>query len=174
MAAFSTLSFELLRCIVDCCGPYDFESLALTCKGLHAACSPLFSRHNSLRRHYRRFRFVNADDRKLDPSKLTKDDVWTIPELLSNIAANPIIAEYIVDGDFEDRLSLESVRDGSQGDMRAVIRRMEQQDEVDRLRGLVKQSKYLAQLNCDTDAWFDRILADTNEWNDDQDFPVCA
>lgn len=148
--------------------PYDFENLALTCKHLYDVSTPLLPRHNSLRRRYRRFRCGNPSStlstsghQGLPPDF---EAVRTVPALLLNIAADPVIAQYVVHVDLRDRERV----DGNEQDEA-------QEGGVAELRELIRRSDHLAMVGADPDVWFRRIVADLDWTSDDieeVDYPV--
>ncbi|VUC37536.1 unnamed protein product [Clonostachys rosea] len=164
-ATLVNLPGELQVMIIRRALPYDLESLALTCKQLHAVALPLLPRHNALRRKYRRFHFTDSYDHPGD-----QDITETVTELLLDIAADPSIAHYIIHGDFGDRVCTDKVRQGSTNDRGVVLQRLEK--EQDNLRALVQNSDHLAILGLDTDVWFDNVVADRDELDELVDYPL--
>jgi hypothetical protein len=147
--------------------PYDLESLALTCKQLHAVALPLLPGHNALRQKYRRFHLTDSYNQ---PEK--EDITETVTELLLDIAANPFVAHYIVHGDFGDRVCTDGIRQSPTSYRGAVLQRLEK--EQDNLKALVQNSRHLAMLGLDTSVWFDNIVADRDEYDELVDYPVCC
>lgn len=174
MASFITLANELQLIILQHTLPYDFESLALTCKHLYAVSAPLLPKHNSLRRRYRHFRFgdVHHATRADGQTEVPRDaeSIRTVPELLQNIAADPVIAHYIIHADLGDREFTEIIAEWD-----VHMRPLGQEVEVARLRELIRGSEHLAMVGADPDVWFDRIMADRNWASDIEelvDYPV--
>lgn len=90
---FTALPSEIKLEVSSLLSPYDIENLALSCKELYSiAPTALPERHNALRKKYRT---VNFGNRGSDASKGSRIPA-TVPELLCDIAACPIIAQYIV------------------------------------------------------------------------------
>ena len=55
------LPVEVLEQVISHTLPEGFESLALTCKFLYTLCIPFLEHHNTLRRHFRDFRYCKTD-----------------------------------------------------------------------------------------------------------------
>lgn len=143
---------EILLDIFEASRPNNFENLALTCKQLYHAATPLLAQHNSFQKKYRNFKFGSAT-------------VETVPELLSKIAADPIIASYIVHANLGDRECPDIE------DLPITF-----PDGVSpALAALVKQSEHLAVLSDDPEfstSWLRKIVEHTDEWEKPFDFPV--
>ncbi|KAK3190628.1 hypothetical protein K4F52_003319 [Lecanicillium sp. MT-2017a] len=146
------LPSEILLDILEQSLPYGFESLSLTCKRFYNLSRRLIPRHNSYRKKYRSFH-------------LGTETVETVKELLNDIAADPIIAEYIVHANLGGRSSLDD-------DDRPYTF----PDGVpDAFSTLVTGSKHLAALNSDpgfSRDWLENIVEYTTLSNDDVDFPA--
>lgn len=87
-----------------------FESLALTCKTCHAHCIPFIQSHNKLkelREHYEKFKYYKLGPRQRTPEDrlcwLTwyPDNISSAFNLIARIAAEPDIAHYIKQAEFE-------------------------------------------------------------------------
>lgn len=165
------LPFDVLHQIWQLSSPYDFEACALTCKYLHASAQPLLQRHNALRKQYRSFRLPErnkwTEDASLEP--------YTLPQLLVDIAADPVIAEYIVHVDLEHRDSLRLVYE-EENEWEIVIRaKMEAQSDA--LLQLMRASPYFAQLNVAPSRildWFNCILLESADFDDGQSIDFAA
>ncbi|TEY74382.1 hypothetical protein BOTCAL_0073g00210 [Botryotinia calthae] len=79
---------EIFDKIVSLVLPEGFESLALTCQGTHALCTPFLEGHNQLRSQFHRL--------ALGSSSPTN----TLLDLIVRIDSEPIIARYIIHADF--------------------------------------------------------------------------
>lgn len=90
--SLADLPQELLLQTLELTQPYGFESLMLTCKPVYEAGTPLLERHNALRRKYRQLKFGRYLSQRDEKCELS-----TIQELLYRIAADPVVAAYIVD-----------------------------------------------------------------------------
>ncbi|CAH0056843.1 unnamed protein product [Clonostachys solani] len=164
-ATLVNLPRELQVMIMQRALPCDFESLILTCKQLHAVALPVLSRHNALRRKYRRFHFTDSYHHR------EKEDITeTVTQLLLDIAADPFIAHHIVHGDFSDRVCTDGIRQSSENYRGAVLQRLEK--EQDNLKALVQGSLHLAMLGLDTGVWFDNIVADRDQYDEQVDYPL--
>ncbi|KAK8044232.1 F-box protein [Apiospora rasikravindrae] len=161
---------ELLFQILKCALPYDFESLALTSKRMYALSRPLLARHNELRSRYRSFRLGQSST---DLQVLATIDPLCVPELLLDIAADPIIARYIVHADLGDRVYVnDAIDDGGRIDDYKIKERLQHPDERDRLRALVNESRHLAMLDLSPNAWFANIVNDEYGLAGEPDYPV--
>ncbi|KAF2094845.1 hypothetical protein NA57DRAFT_80014 [Rhizodiscina lignyota] len=96
--ALTRLPNELLDNIIECTLPQGFESVALTCKRIHARCTPFIKRHNELRSRFRDFTYY------VDP----RGSLVAASDLITLIAAEPIVARYIRTAN----LSVPSIDDG--------------------------------------------------------------
>jgi hypothetical protein len=92
--ALTGLPTELLDKIIPHVLPEGFESLALTCKGFYALCTPFIEHHNKLRSHFQNFNYY---EKITDPS-FTIKTAW---DLIIRIAIEPVVARYIRDADFK-------------------------------------------------------------------------
>lgn len=167
MMRLQDLPFDVLHQIWQLVSPYDFEACALTCKFLYASAEPLLQRHNALRKQYRRFRLPERNtaggvDTSLEP--------YTLPQLLCDIAADPVIAEYIVHVDLEHREALNGVYKYDENGWEPVVRaKMEARSEA--LWQLMRQSPYFAQLKVAPSRirdWFNCILLESADFDDGQ------
>lgn len=167
------LPFDVLHQIWQFASPYDLEACALTCKSLHAGAQPLLQRHNALRKQYRSFRLPQRN-------KWTEDEYlelapYTLPQLLCDIAADPVIAEYIVHVDLEHRDSLRLVYE-EENDWPVVIR-AKMEAHSDALWQLMRESPYFAQLNVPPSRirdWFNCILQESADFDDGQSIDFAA
>ncbi|OAQ62803.1 F-box domain-containing protein [Pochonia chlamydosporia 170] len=147
-----TLPPELLEIILNLSRPYNFENLALTCKQIYHAALHMIAHHNNLRKKYRRFKFGS-------------ETAESIPELLGEIAADPIIASYIVHPNFGEPRCPDTQR----------LSHTFPKGISDTLAPLVKQSRHLAALNNDPDStatWLKNIAQHTDEDERPFDGPI--
>lgn len=159
---------EILIQILKDSLPYDFESLALTSKHMYDLAGPLLSRHNELRRKYRRFRF----DAPFGYSQVPLGIVC-VPELLLDIAADPIIAQYIVHAYLGTRIRVyEAGCLFSRFHDNRISRRLEDPDEMARLLSLINDSRHLSVLGLLSEDWAGLIVADENQYGTEPDFAV--
>lgn len=93
--ALTLLPYELLEMIIMQVLPEGFESMAVTCKGIHALCIPFIEQHNTLRSQFHHFYYYKETR---NPS-LT---IGTAFDLITRIAVEPRIARYIRSAIFED------------------------------------------------------------------------
>ncbi|KAL6716116.1 hypothetical protein ACLMJK_005682 [Lecanora helva] len=91
--ALTKLPPELLESIIIHAVPEGFESLAVTCKRIHALCIPFFEHHNVLNSRFRHF--VYGEGQFEEPFRT----IVTAGELIRRIAAEPVIARYIRSAD---------------------------------------------------------------------------
>ncbi|PVH92116.1 hypothetical protein DM02DRAFT_701475 [Periconia macrospinosa] len=85
--ALLNLPNELLDLIVEFSLPEGFENFAMTCKKIHAQCTPFMKRHNDLHSQFRHFQYW-------------KDDFVAASDLIDLIATDPSVARYIRKADF--------------------------------------------------------------------------
>ncbi|KAK7985695.1 hypothetical protein PG988_003317 [Apiospora saccharicola] len=151
----STLPNELLLQILKDTLPYDFESLALTFKHMYALASPLLARHNELRRKYRRFEWPQGD-------RHDSDNNMCVPELLLEIATDPIIARYIIHADLVYRRTLRVNFAEHPMPMDDAGRSAHYRNITPRakLLALVNESHYIPLHRLSAEGWVDRIIAD--------------
>lgn len=83
--ALTTFPPNLLDLIVEYSLPRSFENLATTCQTIHARCTPFIKRHNELRSRFRDFVYYAH----------AQDSLVAASDLISLIAADPIVAQYI-------------------------------------------------------------------------------
>lgn len=91
--ALTRLPTELLENIVAHTLPEGFESIALTCKQIHAICTPFIQSHNTLRTRFHKFDYYEN----------TSDVIKTIRtafDVITRIAVEPVVARYIRYADF--------------------------------------------------------------------------
>ncbi|CEJ80679.1 hypothetical protein VHEMI00850 [[Torrubiella] hemipterigena] len=165
------LPFDVLHQIWQLVSPYDFEACAKTCKFLYTTAKPLLPRHNALRKQYRSFRLPERNgltgNTSLEP--------YTLPQLLCDIAVDPIIAEYILHLDLENRESLNLVYE-EESDWEAVVR-AKLEAHSDALLQLMCKSPYFAQLNIPESKikdWFNCILMESADFEDGQSIDFAA
>lgn len=91
--AFSLLPLDLLDDIIAHVLPEGFESLAVTCKKIHARCIPFMERHNKLRSQFRKLTYY---EKMADPTF----SIRTAFDLIIRIAIEPVVARYIQEADF--------------------------------------------------------------------------
>ncbi|KAJ4345859.1 uncharacterized protein N0V89_011994 [Didymosphaeria variabile] len=82
--ALAALPCELLDIIIVYSLPSSFENLATTCKRIYARCTPFIKRHNELRYRFQDFYY-----------DYERDSLVAASDLISLIAADPIVAQYI-------------------------------------------------------------------------------
>ena len=85
---------ELLETIIAHAIPEGFESLAVTCKRIHALCTPYFQRYQALKLRFRHFAFYKYP---YDSSHT----IGTAGDLIRRIAAEPVVARYIRSADLK-------------------------------------------------------------------------
>jgi hypothetical protein len=83
--ALIDLPNELFDMVVKFSLPQSFENLATTCKRVYARCTPFIKRHNELRTRFRDFAYYTH----------RRDNLVAASDLISLIAADPIVAQYI-------------------------------------------------------------------------------
>lgn len=165
------LPFDVLHQIWQLASPYDFEACVTTCKSLYSSAQPLLQRHNALRRQYRTFRPPERNNETEDISP----EPCTLPQLLCDIAADPVIAEYIVHVDLEHRESLSTVYE-EESDWEVVVR-AKMEAHSDALWQLMLKSPYFAQLNIAPSRirdWFNCILLEEADFDDGQSIDFAA
>lgn len=126
--------------ILESTGTYDIENWALSCKQLYHTVTPLLAQHNDRRKKYRSFKFG-------------PETVESVPELLIEIAAAPVIASYIVHADLGGRRLL------CGEDLSAKF----SQSALNALTALVHRSKHLMALSSDPQLatnWLTKIMQD--------------
>ena len=92
--AFARLPTELLEIIITHVLPEGFESVAVTCRKIHALCIPLMQRHNALRARFHHFTYHENPN---DPSPT----IATAADLIRRIAVEPVVARYIRHAEFK-------------------------------------------------------------------------
>ena len=90
--SLTSLPYELLDIIVESSLGPNFLDLAKTCKKIYARCEPFIRRHNVLRLRFRDFRYYARD----------RDYPVAASDLISIIAADPIVVRYIKLADLVD------------------------------------------------------------------------
>ena len=91
--ALTRLPTELLEIIITHTLPEGFESVALTCRKIHAISTPFIQRHSTLRSRFHNFNYYEN----------TTDWINTIRtafDVITRIAVEPIVARYIRHADF--------------------------------------------------------------------------
>ncbi|KAJ5168165.1 F-box domain protein [Penicillium canariense] len=95
---------ELLETVAEYVLPEGFESLALTCKRMHAVCAPFIEYHNRLRRQFQDFYYYKTNPSQLVKSNpallLLPDTISSAFNLIGRIAMEPVVARYIQHADF--------------------------------------------------------------------------
>ncbi|KAI4150264.1 MAG: hypothetical protein L6R39_002316 [Caloplaca ligustica] len=91
--ALTHLPTELLENIVTRTLPEGFESLALTCKRIHAICRPFIQNHNTLRSRFHNFSYGENTSEWIDT-------IRTAFDVITRIAVEPVVARYIRYADF--------------------------------------------------------------------------
>lgn len=92
--ALTSLPVELLDKIIPWVIPEGFESIALSCRRIHALCTPFIQRHNTLRSHFHNFNYY---EKMIDPSFTIR----TAFDLITRIAVEPVVARYVRHADFK-------------------------------------------------------------------------
>ena len=92
--ALAKLPNELLETIITHVIPEGFESLAVTCKRIHALCIPFFQHYNALNLRFRHFAFYED---QYDSSRT----IGTAGDLIRRIAVEPVVARYIRSADLK-------------------------------------------------------------------------
>ncbi len=92
--ALTRLPTELLENIIMHTLPEGFESAALTCKKIHAICTPFVHNHSTLRSRFHNFNYY---ENTLDMIKTIR----TAFDVITRIAVEPVVARYIRYADFE-------------------------------------------------------------------------
>lgn len=104
--AFGRLPNELLENIIVHTLPEGFEGLALTSKHVYTLCAPFIEHHNKLRFHFRNFLYYKTDQVAKSGLHLVADTpaytACSAFNLIALIAAEPVIAHYIQEADFEN------------------------------------------------------------------------
>lgn len=91
--ALTRQPIDVLEIIVSHVLPEGFESIALTCQRIYAACKPLIQHHNTLRSHFQIFTYF---EKMADPSFTIRSAF----DLIARIAVEPIVARYVRHADF--------------------------------------------------------------------------
>lgn len=140
------LPAELLGIIAQDALPYSFENLSLTCKQLYKLAASFLPRHNELRKKYRSVVFGDSGSHT------------TVSALLAEIAAEPIIAAYIVHVDLDNR----ELREEGDNDDEYM------EEMTEKLRPLVLGSPHLALLSEEegdgsvAETWLEKIVQDVS------------
>lgn len=104
--AFGRLPNELLGDIIAHTLPEGFESLALTSKHIYTLCAPFIEYHSKLRFHFQNFMYYKTNQVVKSGLHLVADTpaytACSAFNLIALIAAEPIIAHYIQEADFEN------------------------------------------------------------------------
>lgn len=93
--ALPRLPAELLENIVTHALPEGFEGLALTCRRMHAVCTPFIQDHNTLRLRFHSFDYFHDYVER-------PDDIRTAFEMIARIAVEPVVARYVRHASFEN------------------------------------------------------------------------
>ena len=92
--ALTRLPAELLDQIIAHVVPDGFESVAVTCRKIHALCTPFIPRYNALRSRFHHFDYY-------DHPEDSSSTIATALDLIACIAVEPQIARYVRDADFK-------------------------------------------------------------------------
>jgi hypothetical protein len=168
MLSLTACPDEVLMEILELSRPYAFESLVLTCTRLHAAATPLLRHHNALRQKYRSFSFTDS----YYSNPIDMEATETIPELLLDIANDPIIARYIIHADLGKRVCTQRLRDGISTDSRGVLQKLDSIRGKEKLMSLFLESEYLKSIHLDPAKWFELVLEDKEVYDTQVDYPT--
>jgi hypothetical protein len=136
------LPVEMVDTIIRYTLPEGFESLALTCKNLHALCEPYMRRHNQLTVEFNTFRYSPYAAYHLQTPYLAI-------QVILRIAAEPIVARYIRYADFSaEDISLNIQETPRPPDV----------GEGGQLMELFATSRYLAQAGIDWREFYARMI----------------
>jgi hypothetical protein len=165
---FDRLPNEIICHIMKDTLPHGFESFILTCKHFHKLAKEeavTLAYHNQLRRRFRDFEFPYRNPFRPNAQHPTE----TVSELLMDIATWPIIAEYMVVVDLQDRQA-PLFRVSNQHYYRRHEDNGWTRAHINDLRRLVKKSKLLAKTGQSHREWFKGILRDCSSGLDRRDF----
>ena len=152
------LPVEVLEQVVSHTLPEGFESLALTSKFLYTLCIPFLEHHNTLRRHFRDFRYCKTDIPFRYHHELLRfpDTATSAFNLISRIAIEPNVGRYILNADFS-------------GDSRLYSRfthpeRLETtyEDRDEAVRRLLADSPYMREAGLDWREYYSVMMEDVN------------
>jgi hypothetical protein len=133
--ALLLLPSELLGRIVKETMPEGFKNFVVLCKVVYHATGTLLHRHNTLRRRYRHFKY-RGDGNLLDQGTCVSS-----LQLIARIAADPLVAKYVVSADFkEDSIPL------NEANVQALVQYLENSWEV---QSMFDDSLYLEEAGID-------------------------
>jgi hypothetical protein len=175
------LPTQLLSVIVQYVLSGDgFESLALTCKTCHALCLPFIQNHNKfnkLREHYQKFEYYKpSPGQRFEKDRLCwllwyPDNISSAFNLIARIAAEPDIARYIEQAEFDQDCQC------TKGGLREIITRSALADETpdegreEAVIRLLANSSDLKQAGLD---WKEYYAAIEEDFNTGQYSQYCA
>lgn len=163
--ALLKLPNELLGTILDLSRPYTFEDLALTCKHIYSIARPFLVRHNELRRKYRHLSFPQPG---YYPTGIDKP-TWFVPQLLLDIARDPLVASYIVHANLGQRNYTEDYSREPDESVHIVLEQLRDEKNKDKLRNFLQASWFLQAVDADADDWLKHISGDS-EYDERCDF----
>ncbi|KAI6378387.1 hypothetical protein MCOR25_002256 [Pyricularia grisea] len=180
MCSLLSLPLELATQIAQASIPDGIESLALTCKQLHAASEPLLAEHYRLKRRFRRFRFPLSYDIHTqflapgtgdsnpnpDPAlRATGIRIHKTIDLIRAILVNPVVGDYILEADLRGEPSFNNpdYRD-LDDDLKLPLDpshnssfpRIQDRDR-ELFRTALHDSEYLHHANQDPDHWLEQL-----------------
>lgn len=167
--ALLKLPNELLSTILDLSRPYALEDLVLTCKHIYSIARPLLARHNELRRKYRHFSFSENGD-YLPWSGGTDKPTRFVPQLLLDIAQDPLIALYIIHADLGVRSFTQEYSRDQDDDIRIALQQLDDKGNKNKLRKFIRESWFLEAIDADADQWLEHILEDVSGYDEPCDF----
>jgi len=91
--ALTHLPIELLEKVIAHILPEGFESVALTCKQIHATCTSFIQNHNTLRARFHDFNYYE------NTSEVIKT-IRTAFDVITRIAIKSVVTRYIWHADF--------------------------------------------------------------------------
>ena len=150
---FLSLPPEIIDVILDLSLPSGIEGLSLVCKAIYGRARTQISRHNALKRQWRRA--SNYQTGRLDDTL----------GILNAIAREPLVAEYIETLDLWDERGL-SDEDGDFLDFRGDDYAME------RVKELVTRSPFLRDTEVNTETWWDRMMEEEGTRTDEDNTEV--
>jgi hypothetical protein len=133
-----SLPNELLGRIVQETMPEGFENFVLSCKAVYNTSGILLEQHNTMRRRYKHFKYRGAGDLS------DQETCASSPQLIARIAADPLIAKYMVSADFKE----DSIPE-DEDNVEALVQLLENSWEV---RSLFDDSPYLKEAGVDPSA----------------------
>ncbi|KAI9926607.1 hypothetical protein MW887_004376 [Aspergillus wentii] len=138
--------------------PEGFESLALSCKHMHALCTPFITHHKKLHYHFHDFHYYKTDPVSKGPCFLVPDlPYYTATSaftLLGLIAVEPAAAHYIQIADFrKDSVCTQCI-------LRELATKPDRDDAI---IALLANSPYLREAGLDWKEYWAAIKEDLNE-----------